>query len=616
MDCAELARGRTLNSDDVLYGTIKNGVLTLSGDAPSIKVENGMLVVRDGPHLVPDDWPRDRPVPPPEERMQTLRLPRAGCPIQHIVVSRPDGFITFAAIEWLHDVGVSLVQLDWHGDVLLAKGSPGPNRPAARRQQALAAGSATGLAITREILRHKLAGQAAVSRLLGGEDTAALIERMGAGIAGAQSGRHALASEAAAASAYFALWTDVTIRFARRDKVPDHWQVFGQRRPLRAAPEKRGGLVGSNRPRNAASAPGAMLNYLFGLAVSQMTIALTAAGLDPGIGIFHADKEGRASLAYDAIEAIRPYIEAYLLCVLAECRFAKRDFWEEPDGTIRLTRPLSSWLALSAPLWRQAADVVARWLADTFAAAALAVRSAGIDDAVVEAAESGEALHARTMQPRQPGRALLSLPAPLPALPAPGRPYKPALAHEVIPRACHECGRALTPSKSQPHTFARRKFCSATCAAIYRAEIRRLVPIETKGALPPAIAAVHAAEATRGTRLARSAAGRLAWERAHRVTAPERDDTRTAAERAQLDGWYRASLQPRLIGLRTMDVARALDISRVYARGIVRGEKVPHPRHFETLAKLTGVPFPQTLYGRDAARLRQAPLSKDQMTGG
>jgi hypothetical protein len=65
----------------------------------------------------------------------------------------------------------------------------------------------------------------------------------------------------------------------------------------------------------------------------------------------------------------------------------------------------------------------------------------------------------------------------LPALPEPGRPYKPALAHDVMPRACHECGRALMPSKSQPHALARSKFCSASCAAIYRAEMRRLVPI-------------------------------------------------------------------------------------------------------------------------------------------
>ena len=95
-----------MDSGDDLYGRIRNGVLTISGSNPSIKVENGMLVVRDGPRPVPDDL--RGPAPPLEERMTTLRLPRAGCPVKSIIVTRPDGFITFAAIEWLHQVGVSL----------------------------------------------------------------------------------------------------------------------------------------------------------------------------------------------------------------------------------------------------------------------------------------------------------------------------------------------------------------------------------------------------------------------------------------------------------------------------------------------------------------------------
>ncbi len=582
MNCAALAWSRTLNSDDVLFGVVKNGVLTLSGNAPSIKVENGMLVVRDGPH----EWVGSGAAPPVEDRMETLRLPRAGCPVRDIVVTRPDGFITFAAIEWLHETGISLVQLDWHGNVLLAKGPPGPDRPAMRRAQALAAGSATGLAIMREILRHKLAGQAAVARLLGGEDTAALIERMGAEIAGADSGLHALASEAAAASAYFALWSDVTMRFARRDKVPDHWQVFGQRHRLRTAPDKRGGLVGSTRPRKAASAPGAMLNYLFGLAVSRMTIALSAVGLDPGIGIFHTDKGGRASLAYDAIEAVRGYVEAWLLCVLAECRFAKRDFWEEPDGTIRLTRPLSSWMALSAPLWRQAAEVVARWLADTFEAASQA-DAAGFDDAVIEAAESGDEIAcpapdtglpapaaAIGIKYKKPRVALPPLPAPLPALPAPGRLYNPTLAHDFMPRACHECGRALKPPMQ-------RKFCSADCADIWRSEMKRLIPIAAEQGSE--IAALRTLARARADKRRGDAEKRIAW-----------DNRSRPGDSAALRAWYGAEVAPRLaVTASRKEVAAALGVSPEYARDLRRG-RVPHPRHFAALARLAGVPFPQS----------------------
>jgi CRISPR-associated endonuclease Cas1 len=289
-----------MNSDDTLYGRIKNRVLTVSGNNPSIRVDGGYLVVSDGPMPVPST--HSGAAPPAKERMTTLRLSRAGCPIDRIVVTRPDGFITFGAIRWLHGVGCALVQLDWDGTVLLATAPAGPDRPAVRRAQALAAGDETGLAIMREILRCKLAGQARVARLLGGEDTAALIDRLSGEIDQTLGGTHLLGVEGAAASAYWALWRDLPVHFARRDKVPEHWQRFGLRRP-----------EGSDRPLKATTVGGALLNYIYGVLAGEMTIALLGAGLDPGIGVFHADKQGRASLAYDAMEAARAYAEAWLL---------------------------------------------------------------------------------------------------------------------------------------------------------------------------------------------------------------------------------------------------------------------------------------------------------------
>ena len=44
-----------MNSDDTLYGRIKNGVLTISGNNPSIRVDGGCLVVSDGPVHVASD---------------------------------------------------------------------------------------------------------------------------------------------------------------------------------------------------------------------------------------------------------------------------------------------------------------------------------------------------------------------------------------------------------------------------------------------------------------------------------------------------------------------------------------------------------------------------------
>jgi len=312
-----------MNSDDTLYGRIRNGVLILSGSSPSIRVDGGCLVVADGPVPVPASH-RGRALPA-NQRMVTLRLPRAGCELDRIAATRNSGFITLGAIKWMHDVGVSFIQIDWNGEVLLETAPARLDRPVLRRAQAL---SQDRLAITREIIRRKLLGQAKVATLLGAPDTATLIEGIASELSAAHKAAQVLAAEAVAATAYWSVWSGVALRFERRSEVPLHWQTFGGRNsPLTAGPFR-------------AVTPGqALLNYLSALATTEATIALAAVGLDPGIGVFHVDRDRRASLAYDAVEVIRPYVEAFVLHWIAECRLAKRDFWEHGDGHVTITHP-------------------------------------------------------------------------------------------------------------------------------------------------------------------------------------------------------------------------------------------------------------------------------------
>jgi hypothetical protein len=122
-----------VSPDDTLYGQIKNRVLTISGNSPSIRVDGGYLVVSDGPLHVPANHPG--PAQLANDRMNTNRFRRADCQVDRIVVTRPDGFVTFAALKWLHDVGVSLVQLDWDGTVLVATAPRQHDLPPVRRSQ-------------------------------------------------------------------------------------------------------------------------------------------------------------------------------------------------------------------------------------------------------------------------------------------------------------------------------------------------------------------------------------------------------------------------------------------------------------------------------------------------
>ena len=103
---------------------------------------------------------------------------------------------------------------------------------------------------------------------------------------------------------------------------------------------------------------------------TPVTVTMPAAGLDPGIGMFHADIDGRSSLALDAIEATRPHVDHWLLAYLASSAFANRAFTELSDGEVRLSHPLNSHLAYTAALWREVCRAVADWLVDCFGGAA------------------------------------------------------------------------------------------------------------------------------------------------------------------------------------------------------------------------------------------------------
>ena len=101
------------------------------------------------------------------------------------------------------------MQLDYDGTVIFAPSPAGPDQPALRRAQALAAGDEIGLTVTREIPRVKLKGQGEVAGLLGSEETAGLIVRLAGEIAGVGDSAQILAIEATAAVAYWALWRDL-----------------------------------------------------------------------------------------------------------------------------------------------------------------------------------------------------------------------------------------------------------------------------------------------------------------------------------------------------------------------------------------------------------------------
>jgi CRISPR-associated protein Cas1 len=116
------------------------------------------------------------------------------------------------------------------------------------------------------------------------------------------------------------------------------------------------GKRGARHPVNA------MLNAAFAVTAGRLAAYLSATGFAPVIGFLHADKRGRWSLAWDAIEVLRPAIEARVFALIERERFALDDFVRAPDGSVRLAPAvLSLVLNECAPSTQTLARCV-RWI--------------------------------------------------------------------------------------------------------------------------------------------------------------------------------------------------------------------------------------------------------------
>lgn len=506
----------------------RNGVLVLTGYGVRVAVERGHLAVSDGRG---------------KDRRQG-RFSRADRTLRRLVVLGHTGAVTFEALRWLRDVGCSFAQIDADGEVIAAFGPPGVDNARLRRAQAVAAYNGVGVAVARDLLRQKLAGQAAVLDAMeraGAGPAAATVRRCRDALDGADAADVLRVIEAEAAGAYFDAWAGLPVRWAQRDaaKVPEHWRAFRSRMsPL------------SNAKRNAADPVNALLNYTYALLEASAAIACVAVGLDPGMGVLHADKHGRDSLALDVMEPARADVDRWLLSQLAVRPFAARDFWEQRDGGCRLMAPLAKLVGE--------------------AVTPLAVARVGpVAEGVARALSGATGGQVVLPPPSAPGtRGTGHFPL--------GRARGAATAADALPPACRGCGLILdNPRRSW-------------CPECHPAELaRHAAEIETMGTA--ALAALraegrdpaHGGAAVvkrRATNAAHEAAA-AAWKREH----GDGDATPGDSEAFARD------ILPGLAVLPTRALMAATGLGSTYCKLIRRGVKTPHRRHWTALALLAAM---------------------------
>jgi CRISPR-associated endonuclease Cas1 len=552
-------------ANDTSYTVIKNATVVVSGSGPAIRVADNKLIIRDGP----------KDTPP-----LVLTRAEASRRLRHIIMcGQFGGFITFDAHRWMRDTGVAFSQLDYNGAVIIASGPRGPDQPALRRAQALICSgiaAETAVAIAREILRVKLAGQASVARLMGREQASATIADLGAALMREKVGAKLLDLEAKAARLYWAEWESLPVRFARDN--PTRLDHKGRWRPGRSEGWLRFGSRASaltGKPWRATTPGNALLNFLLAIARTEMVVALHAVGLDEGVALFHADKDGRPSLALDALEAVRPLIEAWLLSFFEVAAFTGRDFYETADGEVRMNHPLNAHLAHTAALWRPACERIAGWLRQAFA------------EGIQVPARHAPAIEEGPPVPMLAGpwaaRLPPGFPRPLPIQPPAGKNSSPGrgrfpralLQDDPVPRTCWQCSRAL-PS-------GRRRFCTDAHAVAYHGETqwRGIVAATVERYADPKRAA--ASKAAIGKRAVENAAKRLLWR--------QRPGWSEAGDQT-LRQWFAGTVQVQLRDYKIADIMGATGLSKQSVADIRAGRHTPHPRHFAVLAKLVGVEAP------------------------
>ena len=306
------------------------GVCVVDGYGAHVRVYRRQLIVRDG-------IGRYR-----RERAFTKAL----ADIKRLVILGHEGLITLEALRWLNDAGIAFLQIDRDGEVIASSAKMGLNDPRLRRALALAPANPAGLDIARYILSEKLKGQ---EKVLAGrqfpDNARGIVAAAVDNATTAATMSELLLAESAGATAYWSAWRDMPLRFAKQDekRIPEHWRTFVQR----GSP-----ITGS--PRLAANPANALLNYLYALLEAETRIACLACGLDPGLGIFHADQRARDSLVLDLMEAVRPQVDSYLLDLLERRTFTAKDFVETRKGVCRVLAPVTHILAGTSEAWARA----------------------------------------------------------------------------------------------------------------------------------------------------------------------------------------------------------------------------------------------------------------------
>jgi CRISP-associated protein Cas1 len=299
--------------------------LVLSGHGISLRIEGGSLLIENGFTHYP-------------QKRDNYRFFKGELSVpDRISILDGSGSISFDVLSWLAEQGVSLIRIDWRGEVVCVVSRSGyaanpyrvqwqrETRADENRRMEFAISKITqkienSISTLEKSIRHNEAWNKAMDTAY--STLTKLDERQPKTISELR------ALEANAAAAYFRAWKGIPIKWrgTSRRPIPESWRAIEQR----TSPFQ----IAGNR--NAAHPVNAILNYAYAVLQSQIQINAVAEGYDPTIGIMHEKRDRLSAFVFDLMEPKRPMVDRKVLELVRGHVFDPADFVIRLDGVCRL----------------------------------------------------------------------------------------------------------------------------------------------------------------------------------------------------------------------------------------------------------------------------------------
>jgi CRISPR-associated endonuclease Cas1 len=305
--------------------------LILCGHGVSLRVDGGTLLIRNGL----THYPQQR------EEFRFFKGDPA-VPLR-IIVLDGSGCLSFDVLDWLSEQQVSLVRINWKGEVVsvLAGSGFSADRSKLRWQVETRADPVRRVDFATRLIAEKIRNSieticSVIPEGVPRERAIAKLSREREALSNSPPATvsELLGIEGQAGKAYFKALEGITLNWksiARRP-IPGSWRYIGSRSAVRAAKEKNSGAT---HPLNA------MFNYAYAVLQGQLQIQAVADGFDPTLGIMHQGRRGAPALIFDLMEPRRPKVDAAVLGFALSETLSGADFVIRSDGVVRLAPQLA-----------------------------------------------------------------------------------------------------------------------------------------------------------------------------------------------------------------------------------------------------------------------------------